>query len=368
MKYYNVATGAVASALAAIVLFSLSCEQATDPPPPIQVDSRVLIKAAEENGRYFVLDINQKAFVDTFTLPFDGNGPIVSRDGKRLYLPGRDSARVFALPGRTLINTLPYNTLPGSNEGVAESPDGSIFAILDRDSIFSESRELYILSTADYSVLYHDTVKVGAFGFSPNGKLLFAQTKKIDTLPWDRSIRVFGIGATVTLERTIPFDLGWPWRITGTSDGSKIFVYTSSSSRFVVLNGFTGDVLLNIPLNSFNGAGAMALTMFEDRVYFSSPGTFFSPGDTKIRVYSIAKNAILDSIETADALPRYPHGVFVSECIVTTDGRWLVGVPPNLGGYSILILDLSSNTVNNIIDIDPPNMSPGWVTLWPTQN
>jgi DNA-binding beta-propeller fold protein YncE len=365
MKYHNVATSAMALALVGIALFSLSCEQATDPPPPIQVDSRVLIKAAEENGRYFVLNINQKALVDTFTLPIDGNGPVVSRDGKRLYLAGRDSTRIFDLPGRNLINILPYNTLPGVNEGVSESSDGQYFAILDHDSVFSEARELYILSTADYSVLYHDTINVGAFGFSPNSEFLFAQTNRGGALPWDRSIRVFRLGSQVTLERTIPFDLGWPWRITGTSDGSRIFVYTSSSSRFVALDGFSGDVLFNIPLA---GGGALALSKSEETVYFSNPGGFIIPGDTKIRVYDLAQNNITSIIETADAVPGYPQGVLVSECIITMDGQWLVGVPPNFGGYNILTLDLSSNTVNSILEIEAFNVQPGWVTLWPAQN
>ncbi len=124
----------------------------------------------QEYPFYFVSDDNayyrfhpQTERVDTLVLPYSVSRSItVSADGKRLYLPNATSTVVLSTDSLSLVTELPYP----SGGGIAVSPDGKLIAV--------QGRNLRVLSTTDYSIVYSDTIGAGRGVFSRDSKTYYA--------------------------------------------------------------------------------------------------------------------------------------------------------------------------------------------------
>ncbi len=99
--------------------------------------------------------------IKTWTVPWVSEEAVaISADGNLLY-HGNESVTVRETDSFMVMAELPYS----ADNGIAVSPDNSKIAFFGDD--------LYILNTADYSVVFHDTLELEGGVFSHDSKTLY---------------------------------------------------------------------------------------------------------------------------------------------------------------------------------------------------
>jgi len=254
--------------------------------------------------------------LDSFTLPPEHRWDMaVSTDGKTLFIPEPTTVAVVDIESETVLDRLPYK----ANGGVAVSPDGELVAVLGED--------LHILKTSDFSVVFHDTVKVGQGRFSTDSKTFYCGAGGAYKLTLDT-------GFAVTRK---VFSDGGVSSIIPSRDETKWFLYLYAGwyqSWFEVYDVTSDSIIYRESL--VPGTGDIEITPDGRYLFYTNPGNMLSwRGPDSLFVFDIDKNRRYRSIpafvfnDSGDTLDRSPD-----EMTMTPDGRWLVmaGGADGVGG------------------------------------
>ena len=306
----------------ALIVTTCSDKVPTKPdPPPEQV---VYMWDGGQENRYFACKPATNE-LDSFAIDFNPSyGLCVSPDGQRLYGAGDDGVAVIDLTTRTLIRVLPYLAY----DGVLASPDGHTLAV--------GSDSLLILSTVDYSVLFHQPLFLGAAAFSRDGKKLYSITKD--------SITTINLSGGMSA-KSRSNEFGYVGRLRLSPDESRWYLYRSHglyTFSFAVYDIALDSMVFVLGLTP--GAGDLEVTPDGGYVFFTSPGglMFGPPPQYTFASYNTQTGQVTFfkfNSECTAARDFYPMG----ELSVTPDGRWLTAVSGPCGGH--------------VISFDIPNMA-----------
>ena len=290
-------------------------------PPPEQV---VYMWDAGDSEKYFAFQPDSDKF-DSFSVDFNPYyGLTASPEGGRLYGAGDEGIAVIDLATRALVQVLPYIAY----DGILASPDGRVLAV-GCDS-------LLVLSTADYSVLYHQSHYLGAAAFSRDSKRLYSIT--YDT------ITVIDLSRDTTI-KSQPNNLGDIVKLRLSPDESRWYLYRYHGMytfSFAVYDVALDSMVFVLGLTP--GVGDLEVTPDDSYVFFTSPGglAFGPPPQYSFGSYNVKTGQVTlfkFNSECTAAKDFYPMG----ELAVTPDGRWLTAVSGPCGGH--------------VISFDIPNMA-----------
>ena len=310
--------GAAVVAFGGVGLWQLGCDdEPTGPRPPEGPKDYVLYwnRTGYDSAFFSYHTLSER--LDTFYLPgsqiYDMN---VSADGSRLYISYSDKTRVISTLNHKVLADLPYSGW----YGVSISPDNRYFAV--------HSGNLRILSTADYSVVFQDTLAFRTTAFSADGHRLYAPG------PWSPCRSVYRLDLRHGFQSDficIPDDISIS-KVIPSRDEKLLFMFRSSGSCYWLFDVFDveGDSLVFRDVVA-PGCGDMVVTPDNESVFFTGPGD--AHGWPPV-VYSVARYGIRN--QTVDSLVfwsicgvDYPTGAIGSDLVITPDGRLLAVVDLN---------------------------------------
>jgi len=318
MRYASIKTVIlIAGSILGLCFYFIACDgkKPVEPKPP--KDYVVYFQDGGTIDTYYAFHPLTGA-LDSFTLPADhrfGWQMAVSADGKRLFVPEPTTVAVVDIESRTILTQLPYK----ATGGVAVSPDGQLLAVLGEN--------LHILRTSDFSVVFHDTDKVGQGRFSTDSKSFYCGAGGAYKLTLDTGFpvtkKVFSDGGVISI---IP-----------SRDESKWFLYLYAGwyqSWFEVYDVTSDSIIYRESL--VPGTGDIEITPDGKYLFYTNPGNMLSwRGPDSLFVFDIDKNRRYRSIPafvvngSRDTLDRSPD-----EMTITPEGRWLVmaGGADGVGG------------------------------------
>jgi len=257
-------------------------------------------------------------------------GVTVSADGSLLYMPIQTKSVVVVFDSDSLnvVTELPYKT----GSPVAISPDGNLMAIFGKD--------LWVLNTDDYSVLFHDTSDIYNGVFSANSERLYAVA--LGSMPPEaQMLYVLDLSGSEPSAVTKVLSAGPIGKVVPTQDESKLLLYLYFGS-FAIYDVATDSVLLS---HSLPGAGGrIALTPDGKYAFYGSPGTILppDPGTSAFAIIDIEQDqveAVIDTRNVIDSLS--PEYFEVGSLAVTPDGTFLVMLDAP-SAHQLLLFDIGS--------------------------
>ena len=252
----------------------------------------------------------------------------VSADGKSLYLPYANSTVVVSSDSFSFITELHYP----SNGGVAVSPNGEMVAI--------QGTDLNILSTHDYSVLYHDTVGSNGGVFSANSKSFYGLGGHV-VFRLDIQAGVKGFGKS--------FSPHMVWTVVPTNDETKLLLSTGPtpcSGRFLIYDIVNDSIIYNRLLDA--APNRIVITPDGKYAFATSPGVIrqdCGPPPSSILMFDIEKNVLHEDISTEGLIGDSLHDYLpVDAMAVSPDGKLMIACA-SLGGGDFIIFDLSRELI-----------------------
>jgi len=294
-------------------------------PKPAEDYTVYFIDSHQHDGNWFFAYHPTSNKLDSFWLPY-GSKPVVSADGKKMYVTDRERRRIgiVDLNSLTVIDELPYE------RPIAVSPDNQLLAV--------RGEGVRILKTSDYSEVFHDTVIVWRGTFSSDSHRFYGATS-------EGQVYRIELSDTLVTVNTKSFANGGVRQVVPSWDESKWFLYLVVSSglfRFDIYDVFADSIVYTAWLSP--GYGELELTPDGKYVFYTNPGQEDTgPGSHWIGVHDVERRRIHTMITTAGVLdPPYDYGIPVSDVCITPDGRWLVAVASGaFSGYPfVLTLDL----------------------------
>ncbi|MFH1686423.1 MAG: hypothetical protein ABIE70_02750 [bacterium] len=260
----------------------------------------------------------------------------VSHDGMRLYaLLNSQLVRIFEMPGLSVLGDISVAV----GDPVIVSPDGQYFAIAGPD--------LYIYSTDDLSVVFHDTSQVRHNGvFAADGQTFYGMWSA-GPLPGQYVYRLSLDSNPATTQTQYLID-GRPVQVLPTPDQSKWLLYKGGggSGGFLAYDALQNSVIFQHDLCP--GLGEIVMTPDGRWAFYTNPGGGFYPlGESIIRMFDIENNRVVEEIVTnAHGDSTAPAHCPIQQMVVTPDGRYLVGL--DYPGYNQLICyDITNRTLTD---------------------
>jgi len=319
----NVSTKSASLLLVAAIglcLYFAGCGGKKPVEPEEPKDYVVYFRDGSVNGSYYSYH-PATGQLDTFMIPAHALWQLeISADGKRLYAHGEQSIGVVDIQTLELLEELPYVGM------IAFSPDNQLVAI--------QGDSLHILSTADYSVFFEDTISVWGGCFSCDSKKLYCCGRS-DSEPVVYIVDL-GAGPSITSK---PFsDASLMVKVMPSHDESKWFLFRRSGypniTFFDVYDVQADSIIFRdwlIPTSS-----SMALTPDGRYVFYTVPDTP-SDGDPEapsfFTVFDVEKNRIRMLISTVGFIDGFnPIYMPVGGLAMTPDGQWLIVGEAGSGG------------------------------------
>ena len=329
-----------------MLLYALACnsDKPTEPKPEEEKDYRVWFTNV---GNRYVLYSYQPSLgeIDSTEIPWSIGGLTASADGSQLYISGEQSVTVIDSDSHELVAELPYDP----RRSVAVSPDGQYVAI--------PGDSLWILRTADYTLVYLDTLETGTGRFSADSRYYYTVASHVRKYgPLDGTVQV----------TTKVFDETGVRQVIPTPDESKWLIYARLyplyTWAFIVYEPASDSVIFMEILAP--GAGYVAMTPDGQYAFYGNPGTIsFGPRPTgDFRVFDVQANAIDRIVSTEgfiDSLTPYLYPV--GEMVLTPDGKWLVGIDKP-GGFQLFLYGLDSQVFEDYESFVNNNMELAYLT------
>ena len=265
-------------------------------------------------------------------------GVTVSPDGSLLYMPiqSRSLVVVFDIGSLNVVTELPYKT----GSPVAISPDGSRMAIFGKD--------LWILDTDDYSVVFHDTADIYKGVFSANSQRLYAVALGFMP-PEAQMLYVLDMSGAEASAETRILSAGPLHSVVPTQDESKLLLY-AYFGRFVIYDPARDSILFEHFM--LGGPGQIVLDADERSAFYGSPGTVLppDPGSSAFAVIDVTANGLDEVIDTRFVIDaQTPEWFEVGSMVVTPDGRYLVMLDAPWAN-ELLLFDIENRTFVDYID------------------
>ena len=276
--------------------------------------------------------------IDSVYLPLQ-HGPVVSADGKTLYLKNeaRGTLAIVETESFTVTDELPYSA------PIAASPDNQLIAV------FREG--LYILSTSDYSVVFHDS-SLGGGVFSSYGQSFYGTSGWETGPPLPFAFKVDLSAEPISVSKK-NFAGGSPLQVVPSPDESKWFLYLQVEMDvhiFAVYDVVTDSIVFRDEL--IPGYGELEITPDGKYVFYTNPGPGLrDPGPPWVTVFDVEANRIQQRISTSDFLPEpYQNGVPIGQLAVTPDGRWLVVMSARSFAF-LFTVNIRTMSISNHINV-----------------
>ena len=264
--------------------------------------------------------------VDSLSLPFESyDGFVVSPDGKRLYLSDGDKTVVVSTESFEVVTEL--TNLGGGVEAV--SNDNEYLAVCGED--------LYILESAGYSVVHHDTDRVSQGSYSQDGSVYYAAGGWVagaPTLPYMYRVDL-SISPPAVTRKSFPD--GPVWRVVPSIDERRLFLllrFDTFGFLFEVYDVDQDSVIFRQILAP--GSGDIELTPDGRYAFYTNPGTLLDgpPPSVFVTVFDLEKNIVMDSIVT----PSPVHGHMIPSILaISPDGKQLIaGSARGQGSFSVI--------------------------------
>lgn len=310
------------------VAYFISCNnKPTEPTPTEYEDYVVLIKEGlyDHHSNWLFLYHPTTNILDTAYLSVPFGGFEISPDGKKLFVNIEDTIGigVFDLDSLDYKDSLYVAEVLPYHSALAVSPDNKYLAVYGTDG-------LYLLSTVDYSIVFHDETIVTNGYFSSNSNRFYGCN--------DLSTYVFVIDLEDQNFPTSIVNFGMlVTRIIPSPDETKWFLYLKLEGFYYFYSVYepeTDSIIFNDTL--IPGLGEIAITPNGNFVFYSNPGNMIMAGAPCFWVYDAQKNEMVKRICTFEISETNPP--IVDHFTVTPDGNWLV-----FSGYTFLItLDLGT--------------------------
>ncbi len=332
-----------------LVVYLVSCNgKATQPQhvPDEPKDYRVYFCNPEPVPKLFIYHPVTR-HLDSMDLPWSGVRYVTaSADGQRLYLTLENSVIVVESDSLTFIAELPH----GGRGAVAVSSDGKLLAVAGKD--------LYILRTTDYSIVYHDTTSVGSVTFSTDNSrvygAIFNQRKSYE-LDLADSTRLVG--------RTVFAD-GAPMQLVPTPDESKWLLYLISGGDIYAFEVYDVQADSIVFAQDFcGGPGQIAIMPNGKYAFYGNPASFHSPGSSDLMVFDIESNRIDEVVNTEAFIDSLtPYYFPVGSMVVTPDNRWLIA-QDGVTAHSVLLYDIEQRELVDYHTLGFSNVELGNLTV-----
>jgi len=280
--------------------------------------------------------------IDSFYLPVNPvRDIVVSAGGDLLYVPSENKVTVVELSRYSIVTELPYDSV----YYIAVSPNSEMVAL--------QGKELYILRTDSYHVIYHDSVETMDGHFSENSEFFYyAGSGGWPSLAYKLNLKTFEITSKDFSNNFYDASVG---RVAPSIDDRLWFAYFSipplpnENFWFAVYNP-ASDLVIYAD-NQQPGRGNIAVSPDGKFAFYTNPGgTIIQdyPPPYSFRVYDIESNILFKEISTVlnfdDTLTVYFP---TEEICVTPDSKWLVGL--TWGYDEIIVVNLETMEVEKKI-------------------
>jgi len=295
---------------------ALSCCDDENPvkPPPVDRDYPVYFTASGMNGENALCYQYHPATgeVDSFPLPvWPRFGFAVSADGSQIWISRYDTAYVFDVESKTVLASLPF--ISGGSRAIF-SPDNQLVAL--------SGNGIYFINAHDFSIVFHDSAAGGNIvgQFTTDGRRYYCAIAG-------------GYGYRVDLDSSNGDTLrhfeniGSVQHILPSLDENRLFIVTRLG---IYTSGFfVYDILLDsiIYSDAFAPQPARIKTSpCGNYVYLTAGGTLNSVDipPFSFAIFDVQANRFIEEVKimfSSSAWPYFP----MDYCIVTPDGRYLVG-------------------------------------------
>lgn len=289
-------------------LVGAGCDRrGTDPPEDKPKDYAVFVADYSNSNKLIRYRVESGA-IDSTDPPTGLHAPrCVSADGRRLYW---NSGIIMDAEDFSLLPSLPHSGY------VVVSPDNRLIAVCDTD--------LYILSSSDYSVAFHDTDAVTEGTFSDDSKRFYAKKSAVgDCFPL---YRVDLKNGNAVSRDCVSYGFGLEPLVVS-KDETKLFLYRKWGTflcSFDVYDLELDSTVFSEPL--VPGGGELARTHDGKSVYFTNPGSLLSgpPAPYSLAVYRIETSAIDTFMVPGDPCQYGSGRTIFGQIAITADDRWLV--------------------------------------------
>ena len=319
-----------------MLLYALACnDKPTEPPPPEPEKDYVVwfYDANTQGGVYGVHTLT--GGIDSFTVPINPHyGLDVSADGTRLYVGDGNSTYAIDLVNRYQTSAIPYP----APHGICVSSDGSLIALLGND--------LYILSTTDYSLLFHDTSRVTDACFTSNGNVMYGVTDPVGIMRVDADA-----GFSVT---RLPAPRSGTYQVVPSRDESKLYYYSIITDCYYRIDGFdlAGDSM-SFGTNVSPGWGMLDITKDGRYLVYTNSGwwlTYCWTPPMELTFVDIDADSIVRRVSTTGFVDgTSPQYWSAANFTLTPDGRWLVAA--DWRDSRLIMLNLTSFKVERYFEL-----------------
>lgn len=250
---------------AVVVVIGLSCDKGMEPGTPSGPQDYKVYFSSETAGSPKLFTFHTATLaIDSADMPWGSlRGVTVSADGRRLYIDDGSAIHVTDAISLSHITDLPYQ----SWSPVAVSLDNRLIAITGRD--------LFILRTSDYSVVFSDTSNTFEGVFSADSKNFYCASDSSSVGPRT----VFSVDLSRAPYRANHKRIvdGSVVQIVPSRDESLWFLYLRVNSEAFAFEVFDVriDSVIFIDLQ-VPGAGRLQLAPDDNRVYYGNPGNGFT--------------------------------------------------------------------------------------------
>ncbi|MFH1372781.1 MAG: hypothetical protein ABII79_03190 [bacterium] len=301
----------LAAVLAGLVLYLSACNGDKPTGPPQPKDYVVYFDDSGNPGWIYAYHVGSD-LLDSFQVAVGSlRGLTVSADGKKLYLALQDSCFMLEIGNPQNLTKLPYD----AGGGIAVSPDNRLVAI--------QGNDLYVLSTSDYSVVFHDTDQTYWGTFSYDSRTFYGSRYR------DYVYRVEVKGSKPPVRRQFT-DFVFTW-VRPSPNEHYWYIYAGWGLCHMAVQLF--DVGADSVVFSYHfepGNGQLELTPDGQRLFFTYPDMTISycwPPSTSLSVLNTGSRAVEHVNIIVDSLyGTQPSLLYLSHIEITPDGRFLVGI------------------------------------------
>jgi WD40 repeat protein len=286
--------------------------------------------------------------VDSFTLPYPSdNGIAISPDGSTMYIVTGTAIILVDTKTEQVVREYP----PVGEGDIVLSPDGRYLAITGGGG---PKNHLLIVSTADFQIIYRDTIYTAHGSFAKDGKHFYCAAHT-GNMPYYAYILDMHRGYIVSKKQLTGGQL---YSIIPNYRGDRLHVLFQIYGELFSYRVYDSQLDSTLfDLTFCPGYGEMAIDNQEQCLVLSQAGSMFGdcPTPSYFTIFDIRKNAIEDQISTSGILGPDHYAFFpVGEICFTPDGRHLIGARALVGG-DIFDYNMETRKFEYAIDIGHPN-------------
>jgi len=281
--------------------------------------------------------------IDTIPLPvYPVAGMAVSAEGTLLYVTQSQSVAIVDLFTLEVIKELPYADV----REIAVSENDSLIAFL--------GDELNILKTSDYSLFFHDSVKVFHGIFSKDSKSFYC-CYVYDSPYLAYKVELYDSIKVTTKEFSSGGNLMYVGGIIPDEEESKWFLYLQFGTYdffFSVYDIIQDEFIFSEYVRP--GRGQLAVTKNDQYLFYTNSGGKIGAYDPpcSLTVFDINRNEIAKRINTTlyiDSAGIIDTVYFPTDVIaITPDDKWLLGIS-KYGCDEIIIINVETLEIEKIL-------------------